>query len=66
MWDFPLALFAVQGIASLTAALRWRAVWAGALVALLCFTALRNYGTIFRGLYDTDLRFMLRAVRILK
>ena len=66
MWDFPLALFAVQGIASLTAALRWRTVWSGALVALLCFTALRQYGTIFRGLYDTDLRFMLRAVRVLK
>jgi 4-amino-4-deoxy-L-arabinose transferase-like glycosyltransferase len=66
MWDFPLALFAVQSIAALTARARWRTWWAVGLVALTCFTALRNYGTIFRGLYDTDLRFMLRAVRILK
>ena len=66
MWDFPLALFAVQSIAVLTARARWRTWCAASLVALTCFTALRNYGTIFRGLYDTDLRFMLRAVRILK
>jgi hypothetical protein len=66
MWDFPLALFAVQCIAALPARLHLRWLWAAALVGLVCFTELRQYGTIFRGLYDTDLRFMLRAVHILK
>ncbi len=66
MWDFPLAIFAVQSIAALTAQARWRTWWAAGLVAVVCFSALRSYGTIFRGLYDTDLRFMLRAVRLLK
>jgi len=66
MWDFPLALFAVQGIAALSVRIRWPVACAVGLVALVCFTELRQYGTIFRGLYDTDLRFMFRAVRILK
>jgi 4-amino-4-deoxy-L-arabinose transferase-like glycosyltransferase len=66
MWDFPLALFAVQCIAALTARAQWQILWAGILVAIVCFTELRQYGTIFTGLYDTDLRFMLRAVKILK
>jgi hypothetical protein len=66
MWDFPLALFAVAGIASLTSRLRRPTLWAVALTGFVCFTGLRQYGTIFRELYDTDPRFMLRAVRILK
>lgn len=66
MWDFPLAIFAVQSAATLAA--KWRAplLCATALVGLVCVTELRQYATIFRGLYDTDPRFMLRAVRILK
>ncbi len=66
MWDFPLALFAVENAAVLTTSCRRRKVWAAALIALVCYSELRQYGTIFRGLYDTDLRFMLKAVRILK
>jgi 4-amino-4-deoxy-L-arabinose transferase-like glycosyltransferase len=66
MWDFPLALFAVQCAATLAAKSRHRLICATAIVGLVCFSELRQYGTIFRGLYDTDPRFMLRAVRILK
>ncbi len=66
MWDFPLALFAVQGAALLVASRSRRLLWATAIIAVVCYTELRLYGTIFRGLYDTDPRFMLKAVRILK
>jgi hypothetical protein len=66
MWDLPLALFAVQCIAALTVRAGRSIFWAVALAGLVCFTELRQYGTIFRGLYDTDLRFMLKAVNILK
>lgn len=66
MWDFPLALFAVQGAAILVAGRQRRLLWAAALIGLICYTELRLYGTIFRSLYDTDPRFMLKAVRILK
>ncbi|MDR3406733.1 MAG: hypothetical protein P4L99_29880 [Chthoniobacter sp.] len=66
MWDFPLALFAVVGISSLTTRLRHPVWWAAALTGFVCFMSLRQYGTIFHELYDTDPRFMLRAVRILK
>ena len=65
-WDFPLALFAVQSAATLTGCLRFRLTCATALIAMVCFSELRLYGTIFRNLYDTDPRFMLEAVRILK
>lgn len=66
MWDFPLALFAVQSAATLAARRQRRLLWATAIIALVCYSELRLYGTIFRGLYDTDPRFMLKAVRILK
>jgi 4-amino-4-deoxy-L-arabinose transferase-like glycosyltransferase len=66
MWDFPLALFAVAGIASLTTRLRRPTLWAAAVTGFVCFLSLRQYDVIFRELYDTDPRYMLRAVRILK
>ncbi len=66
MWDFPLSLFAVVAISSLTTRLRRPTAWATALTALVCLVSFRQYNTIFRGLYDTDPHFMLRAVRILK
>jgi 4-amino-4-deoxy-L-arabinose transferase-like glycosyltransferase len=66
MWDLPLALFAVQCIAALTTRMNRSWLWAAACVGLVCFTELRMYGTVFRSIYDTDLRFMLRNVRILK
>ncbi len=66
MWDFPLALFAVAGIASLTLHLRRPTLYAALLAGLVSLTALRQYGTIFRQVYDPDPRFMLQAVRILK
>ena len=66
MWDFPLALFAVAGIASLTTHLRRPTLWAAAFTGFVCLSSLRQYGVIFRELYDTDPRYMLRAVRILK
>ena len=66
MWDFPLAMFAVQSAGMLAAKCRARTVCATAIIGLVCISELRQYNTIFPGLYDTDLRFMLRAVRILK
>lgn len=66
MWDFPIMLFAVQCIAALTTKARWQRFLAPALVAIVCYSELRQYGTIFRGLYDTDPRYMLKAVQILK
>ena len=66
MWDFPLALFAVAGIASLTTRLRRPTLWAAAVTGFICYSSLQQYGVIFRELYDTDPRYMLRAVRILK
>jgi hypothetical protein len=69
MWDLPLALFAVQCVAALTVRMGRSWLWAVASVGLVCFTELRMYGTVFHStthIYDTDLRFMLRNVRILK
>jgi 4-amino-4-deoxy-L-arabinose transferase-like glycosyltransferase len=66
MWDFPLAFFAVQNVATLTVGRARHLIWAAAVIAVVCYSGLRQYGTIFRGLYDTDPRFMLKAVRILK
>jgi hypothetical protein len=66
IWDFPLALFAVAGIASLTTRLRRPTLWAGALTGFVCLYGVWQYKIIFFEMYDTDLRYMLQKVRILK
>ncbi|EDY21312.1 hypothetical protein CfE428DRAFT_1605 [Chthoniobacter flavus Ellin428] len=72
MWDFPLALFAVMAISSLTTRRRHPVVWAAALTGVVCLMTFRQYNVIFRenalgqNLYDPIPEYMLRAVRILK
>jgi 4-amino-4-deoxy-L-arabinose transferase-like glycosyltransferase len=66
MWDFPLALFAVMAISSLTTRLRRPTLWAAVLTAVVCYTSFRQYAIVFHDLYDADPRFMLRNVQILK
>jgi len=72
MWDFPLALFAVMAISSLTTRRRRPMIWAATLTGVVCLVTFRQYNVIFRDnaiahdLYDPLPEFMLRAVRILK
>lgn len=65
MWDFPLALFAVMAISSLTTRRRRPTVWAAALTGFVCLVTFRQYNAIFRELYDPVPEYMLRAVRIM-
>lgn len=65
MWDFPLALFAVMAISSLTTRRKRPTLWAAALTGIVCLATFRQYNAIFRELYDPVPEYMLRAVRIM-
>jgi hypothetical protein len=73
MWDFPLALFAVLAISSLTTRCRRPTVWAAALTCVVCLMTFWQYKAIFlprpgvpNGLYDPVPEYMLRAVQVIK
>ena len=64
MWDFPIALLAVQCLDLIVAPARARGAVFGAVVAVICLVELRQFDTIFVTLYDTDPTFMFRKVEL--
>jgi len=66
MWDFPIALFAVQCVGWIVAGARARGVVFSVAVAVVCLISLRQYESVFVTLYDTDPTFMFRKVELIR
>jgi hypothetical protein len=69
MWDVPLRVLAVSGLTSLVAPLtRYRTIFFGAAIALICVIEMRQYIILFvqYPLYELVSEGLLRALRILK
>ena len=66
MWDFPIALFAVQCVGWIVAGSRARGLVFFLAVAVMCLLSLRQYESIFVTLYDTDPTFMFRKVELIR
>ncbi|MEI8386508.1 MAG: hypothetical protein WCG76_02810 [Verrucomicrobiota bacterium] len=66
MWDFPIALFAVQCVDGIVAGARAKRLVFSVAMALMCLLSLRQYESIFVTLYDTDPSFMFRKVELIR
>jgi hypothetical protein len=66
MWDFPVAIFAVQCLDRMTGGMRRQRMIMTVMVAFVCLIELRQYDTIFVKLYDTDPKFMFQNVELIQ
>ena len=66
MWDFPIALFAVQCVGWIVEGARPRGLVFSVVVGILCLLGLRQYDSIFVTLYDTDPTFMFQKVELIR